>query len=803
MQLSRFAIGALVCSVIALSSTVLAANEAPAATTVQQLGKIPLWFEPAGNSAAGPAFVARTKGYSISVAQGTVAFRMQGAKAGGANAATVELTFENANASAAVQGEEKQVGISSYFVGRDPKLWRTAVPHFGKLRVAQLYPGTDMVFYGDGQQLEYDVVLRPGADARKVVFDVKGARALHVNASGDLEVETQAGKLVQVLQKAYQMVAGKKMPVRTNYVLLGENRVGFTVAKYDAGRELVIVPVLKYSTVFGGTNIDVGNGVAVDSAGHAFVVTTACSTDFPVTPGAFAGPRNGTSCGAAVTKFDTTGSTLLYSAVVGDATGEAIALDASGNAYITGITNSSTFPATPGAFQTTCALDPNTATCTSAYVAKLNATGSALVYATYLDGAGDDFGRGIAVDQNAQAYVTGDTNSTDFPTTAGAFQTTCKPISAGNPACADAFVTKLSATGSGLIYSTFLGGTSGDQGNGIAVDNSGHAYVTGGTSSTDFPITTGTPHTVVEGQAFVTKLSADGRSLVYSRYLGGSQSDQGHAIAVDSTAHAVITGETRSTDFNVRNAAASVCHDGGNGCDDAFLTKLDTAGIIEWSTYVGGNSGEVGTGVAVGPDGSVYATGHTFSADFPTTVEAFQRVEGGGVDAYVVKYTSTGALKFASFLGGGGAELNPRIAVDGSSAAYVAGIANFEQPAGTRGFPTTPGAFSEPAAQLGQGDVFLSKVVSLCALNQTRNTVTICSPGTAAVHSPVEVIAGTNDSAAVKLLQVYLDGNKIYEAFLSAIDVRLSIPKGTHRLTVQGIDAGNFTIKKTVNITVQ
>jgi hypothetical protein len=801
MKFTRLVFSALVCSIFA--SALLAANNAPTETAVQSLGHVPLWFEPSSADTAHPTFAAKTKSHSIAIEHAGVTFRLQPAGDTQKSATAVELRFEHANEKATLQGEEKLAGISNYLLGRDAKLWRTQVPHFGKVRLSQLYAGTDVVFYADGQQLEYDVVLKPGADASKVVFDVNGARALHVNAQGDLEIETAAGTLVQALPKAYQIVASRKTPVSTQYKLLGNNRVGFAVGKYDLAQELTIDPVLRYSTVFGGTNIDVGNGVAVDSAGHAFVVATACSQDFPVTPGAVTTPRSDFLCGASVTKFDVNGSTLLYSTVIGDgATGDAIAVDSAGNAYITGETTSSTFPTTSGAFQTTCTPDTDTGLCGGAFVVKLNPTGSALVYSTYLDGSGEDHGFGIAVDSNNQAYVTGDTLSTDFPTTPSAFQTACKGAATG--ACSDAFVTKVNATGTQLMYSTYLGGSSGDQGNGIAVDSTGHAYVTGGTSSTDFPITTGTPHTVVEGQAFVTKLSADGHSLVYSRYLGGSDTDSGHGIAVDSNAHAVVTGETSSRDFPVRNAASPRCHDGGNGCADAFLTKLDTAGLIEWSTFVGGTSGEVGTGVAVGPDGSVYAAGHTFSADFPTTVEAFQRILGGGVDAYVVKFSPAGALKYASFLGGGGGELHPGIAVDRSSAAYVAGLANFEPPAGSRGFPTTPGAFSESPSQLGEGDVFLSKVISLCALRTTSPSVTICTPhASTTVHSPVEVMAGTNDSAAVKLTQVYLDGKKIYEAFLSAIDVKLPIPRGTHRLTVQAIDSGNVTFKQSINITVQ
>jgi len=300
-------------------------------------------------------------------------------------------------------------------------------------------------------------------------------------------------------------------------------------------------------------------------------------------------------------------------------------VDSSGSAYITGDTDYANFPITAGAYQTTFGGGKG-----DAFVSKLNVAGSALVYSTYLGGSSEDIGQGIALDGSGSAYITGYTQSANFPTTAGAFQTTF----GGRQ---DAFVTKLNTTGSALAYSTYLGGSDYDDGRGIALDSSGSAYVTGSTYSANFPITTGAYQMTSGGRqdAFVTKLNAVGGGPTYSTYLGGSSSEEGDGIAVDSSGSAYVTGSTYSANFPTTMGAFQTTI---SGYTDAFVSKLNMAGSgLVYSTYLGGDDDESGNGIAVDGSGNAYVIGDTRSANFPTTVGAYQTTGGGSFDAFVTK----------------------------------------------------------------------------------------------------------------------------------------------------------------------
>jgi hypothetical protein len=382
---------------------------------------------------------------------------------------------------------------------------------------------------------------------------------------------------------------------------------------------------LAYSTYLGGSADDAGWGIAVDSAGSAYVTGQAWSSDFPTTVGAFQTSRRGNNDGF-VAKLTASGSGLAYSTYLGGSSfdgSQGIAVDAVGNAYVTGGTSSSDFP-TVGAFDTSLGGS------TAAFAAKLDASGSSLAYSTYLGGSSFDAGKGIAVDAAGSAYVTGDARSSDFPTTVGAFQTSLR----GNN---DGFVAKLTPSGSSLAYSTYLGGSSSDVGWGIAVDAAGSAYVLGDTSSSDLS-TVGAFDTSLGGSqdAFVAKLTPSGSSLAYSTYLGGSSSDTGAGgIAVDPAGSAYVTAFTYSSDFPTTVDAFQTSLDGG---EDAFVAKLSASGSsLEYSSYLGGSFLEFGRGVAVDAEGSAYVIGQTDSSDFPTTLGALDTGLGGGADAFVAK----------------------------------------------------------------------------------------------------------------------------------------------------------------------
>lgn len=409
---------------------------------------------------------------------------------------------------------------------------------------------------------------------------------------------------------------------------------------------------LVYSTYLGGSGNDFGgdrgNSIAIDRAGNAYVTGLTQSGNFPVTPDAFQKTYPGGLFGNAfVTELDPTGSALVYSTYLGGTAspypsettaGTGIAVDSAGYAYVTGTTSSASFPVTRDAFQTTLNGASN------AFVTKFNHTGSALIYSTFLGGAGQDTGSGIAVDKTGNAYLTGSTQSTNFPTTPGAFQTT---FGRGS----NAFVTKLNAAGSGLLYSTYLGGTNffaGDAGSGVAVDSAGNALVTGLALSTDFPVTPGAFQTTcggcgfIYGDAFVAKVNSTGSALVYSTYLGGNASDAGASIAVDSAGDAYVTGSTTSINFPTRDPLQPT-NNGGFGYDavgEAFVAKLNPDGsALVYSTYLGGNGGDSGSGIAIDSSDSAYITGSTGSANFPT-MHPFQPSLGGGTNAFVAKISA-------------------------------------------------------------------------------------------------------------------------------------------------------------------
>ncbi len=390
------------------------------------------------------------------------------------SANVLRMQLIGGNTTARATGLDAQAGNSNDFIGNDASQWHSNITNYGRVEYDNVYRGIDLVYYGNQRQLEYDFVLAPGADPGTIQLAFTGASSITLDSSGDLVLHTSGGDVVEHAPVIYQETNSGRQAVSGHYALESSGQVGFVVGAYDATKALVIDPVLSYSTFLGGSGEDFGFAIAVDSAGNAYVTGSTLSLDFP-TQNAVQPTSYGYRVGF-VTKFNASGTALLYSTYLGGGNlvnGYAIAVDRSGDGYITGST-SGLLPVTAGAFQTT----PHGYT--NCYVTKLNPTGSAILYSTFLGSSGEDFGTGIAVDSAGNAYVTGWTQSTDFPTTVGAFQTTSSGISA--------FVTKLNAAGSALIYSTYLGGGDYDQATGIAIDAAGSAYVTGRTNG-GFPIT--------------------------------------------------------------------------------------------------------------------------------------------------------------------------------------------------------------------------------------------------------------------------------------------------------------------------
>ena len=548
------------------------ATAATGARLSESYGKLPLHFEAnRGQAHKDVRFLSRGPGYSLYLTSSEAVLVLSRpdadakrdarstpvrAEVPSAHAKSVALRMSLVGAAhkPVVSGLEEQPGKANYFIGKDPAKWRTRVSIYAKVRYREVYPGIDLVYYGNQRQLEYDFVVAPGADPNRIMLGFKGADKVEIDAEDSLVLHATGGDIRQHKPVIYQDIDGVRREIAGGYVRKGANRVGFQLPAYDTTRPLVIDPiVLSYSTYLGGSGDDSGGGIAVDADGNAYVAGRTSSPNFPTVAGAFQ-PTGGSTTDAFVAKLNPAGSALVYSTYIGGSDGDSgtgIAVDSAGNAYVTGGTNSANFPTTAGAFQTTFASTSDFNS--DAFVAKLDSTGSSLVYSTYLGGGSDESGAGIAVDASGSAYVTGRTESFDFPTTPGAFQ----PVAANS--LYDAFVTKFDAAGSALVYSTRLGGSANDVGFGIAVDAAGNAYVTGGTFSDDFPTTLGAFQATHVGgwDVFVTKFNLTGSALAYSTYLGGSGPvpqhgdglDEGHGIAVDTAGNAYVTGQTISSNF--------------------------------------------------------------------------------------------------------------------------------------------------------------------------------------------------------------------------------------------------------------
>jgi uncharacterized repeat protein (TIGR01451 family) len=588
-------------------------------------------------------------------------------------AAILRMRFIGSNTKPRIVGRGLLQGKSNYFVGNNPRQWKTGVNTFAKVSYQNLYPGIDLNYYGNGGQIEYDFVIAPGSDPSNISVEFKGASKIKVDRQGELVIHTTGGTIRQHKPVIYQEDGSTNKEIAGSYVLKSKNRIGFKVSAYDQSLPLIIDPVLSYSTYLGGSGDDDGLGITVDSSGSAYVIGNTVSTDFPVT-NARQSIFGGNTFDAFVAKIDPAGANLVFSTYLGglgDDLGSGIALDSFGNIYLTGRTGSSNFPATSDAYQSPSIGPPQ------AFVTKLNPTGRVLIYSTCLGGSNNsNTGAAIDVDSLGNAYVTGVTSATNFPITPGAFRS-----SSGG--ATDAFVTKLDVAGTSLVYSTYLGGNSFDNGNGIAVDHYGNAYVTGITVSSNFPrVNPIQPIKSGGADAFVTKLNAAGTAPTYSTFIGGSGTDAGRSIAVDLSGNAYLTGDTASSNFPTKNALQPTF---GGGPRDAFITKLNGSGsAFIYSTFYGGSNDDGGVGMAIDKSGNTYVSGSTASPNFFTTADAIQTSLVGDRNAFLVKLNSNGASRiFSSYLSSisGG-----DVALDLFGNAYVTGSAS-------PSLITTPGAY--------------------------------------------------------------------------------------------------------------
>lgn len=577
------------------------------------------------------------------------------------HAEVIKLLPLGANKNPEIIAEEVLEGKVNYFVGNESQKWKTDIPTYRTIVYKEFYKGIDMKFYGDNRQMEYDIIVKPGAEPSKVKLSYEGIKSLKVAENGDLVIGLGKGNIIQKKPVVYQVIDGKRIEVEGKFKTqnLKQFAYGFSIGSYNKNYPLTIDPVLDYSTYLGGSSDDRGQSIAVDTSGNAYITGYTLSIDLPT-----ASPIQGANAGGTdvfVTKINAAGNSLVYSTYLGGSGGDwgnSIAVDASGSAHITGLTQSFNFPMVS-------AIQAANAGNTDAFVTKINASGNNLVYSTYLGGNFWDYGMGIALDGFGNAYVTGYTDSANFPT--------LSPIQPTKSGADDVFVTKINSTGTSLVYSTYIGGNLWDHGYGLAVDNNGSAYITGVTWSSDYPTASPIFGTLGgERDAFVTKIDAMGSSLVYSTYLGGSNPDVGNGIVVDSFENAYITGSTGSNNFPTASAIKSTLGaDGG----DAFVTKIDATGsYLVYSTYLGGNNGgDAGYGIKVDSSRNAYITGTTQSIDFPT-LSPIQSSNSGNYDAFVTVINAQGNnFIYSTYLGGNADDWGLGIAVDSSGSAYVTG----------------------------------------------------------------------------------------------------------------------------------
>ncbi len=651
--------------------------------------RVPLTFET--NHGQAPEYVqylARWNGSCIGLTGTEALFTFR-------DGAIVRMQWLGANADARGEGLEPLPGRSNYFLGSDPKGWRTDIPHFARVEYRDLYPGVNLVYYGVPGKIEYDLVVAPGADPRQIRLAFPGAK-VRLTRAGELVVRAGSREIRHERPLVYQEVSGGRRRVDGRYRLSAGGRVGFEVAAYDRSRALVIDPtVVNYATYLGGMLEDQARAITVDSSGNAYVTGWTFSPNFPATPAGVLQPSlNGVVADAFVTKFSPTGDRILFSTYLGGAGPDnayGIALDAAGNIYVAGETGSGAFPVTTGSFQQTLRGGSGIS---DGFVTKLNPSGSAMIYSTYFGGVGHDFIRAIAVDAAGHAYVTGQTQSGALPVQ--------NPLQERPAGGGDAFFTKFTPDGSGLVYSTYFGGTGGENGLGIAVDGTGAAYVTGFTRSTNFPFTANTIQTMQGGSAdvMIVKVNPAGSAIVYALALGGSGADEGNGIAIDAAGSAYVVGNTDSFAYPITLTGFQPIV---QQSPDAFVTKINPAGTaMVYSGFLGGRGGDFGQGVAVDAAGNTWAIGRTDSGNFPT-VEAlpFPR---GGFDAFLTRINAAGdTITFSTFIGGIADEVAYGVAVDALGNAYVAGVT------ASMNFPATAGAaMVSPGG--GMSDAFVIKI---------------------------------------------------------------------------------------------
>jgi hypothetical protein len=775
----------------------------------QGYGDLPLSFEPnVGQSAKQVRFLSHGKGYGFFLTDEKAILELNGR--------TIELQVANGAKPSRVSGEKPLPGKANYFRGDDQGAWIRNLATYARVRMQEVYPGVDLVYYGDHRQLEYDFVVHPGAETAGIVLRESGA-SLKVEQDGSLRMDSGDAVLHWHAPVAYQERDGRRVEVTAKYEVRGSS-IGFALGSYDRSRELVIDPVLVYSTYLGGNGGDVGdvgNAITADASGNAYVVGLAASTNFPTTGQAMQTAARGDD-DAFVAKLNPQGTAFVYSTYLGGGGQDialGIAVDSAENAYVTGQTGSglngtAAFPTTAGAYQRS---HNSHVLNNSVFVAKLSADGSDILYSTLLSGANDSSSSGIALDGSGNAYVLTNT-AAGFPVTSAAYQRTAGTDSCSYEQFADGqsqAVSKLDATGSALVYSTYVGHGC-DYGAGIAVNAAGEAYITGHTQDSAYPVTSGAAQAkfggVVDG--FVTKLNASGSGLVYSTFLGGSMADFSSGIALDASGYAYVAG---GTDGSFPTTAGAYEPTATNDAyRKGFVTKVSPLGkAFVYSTYIHGATNVAFNGIAVDKSHNAYVTGYTDGKQYPVTKNASQATcyLGGSTcltQAVVSKLNATGsALLYSSYFGASGSSnnyfpgnLGNAIAVDGSGNFYITGRTS-------NGLHTTSNA-AEPnyRSNTNSTDAFVAKF-NVSGTISTLTKVAILTPINGMTTGSDPLISAAATGGIVREMQLYIDGVKKTQNMGALLADAVSLSAGTHRITVQALDEDGSLAKCTISITVK
>ena len=663
--------------------------------------------------------------------------------------AVIRWGMAGGNRNPHIVGESPVSTKTNYFRGNDARKWRTDIANFATVRYQGVYPGIDVVYRGNERQLEYDFVIAPKANPERIRVAFQGAEAMSLGNHGELILRTALGDLVQPRPYIYQEVNGRRQQVDGRYALRGKNEVGFVLGRYDRNLPLVIDPVLVWSTYLGGSIEDYAYHVAVDSSGNTYLTGTTGSTNFPTV-----NPIQGTKAydwDTFVTKINAAGTAIVYSTFLGGN---------GWNEYGLGIfvdssgnayvTGGTNATDFPGV--TAGSIQPSfggTGSNRDAFATKINAAGNAILWSTYLGGSNDDIAYGITADSSGNAYVGGVTKSTSIPwITAGAIQST---YGGGNY---DGFVIKIDTSGA-KVYSTFLGGNGWDSISRIRVDGSGNLWLVGATPSTNWPGVTGSslqPTYGGNGDGFITQINAAGTAISYSTYFGGSGDDSIDGMAVDGSGNIYLSGDTTSTTFPGVSGSSAQSSNGGS--TDAFVSKLNsTATSITWSTFLGGSDVDVSVGMGIDSSGNVYVGGSTLSTNFPV-VNAIQATYGGAVDAIAARINSSGtAIDWATYIGGSSEDQAFGVAVDGSGNLYIDGFTD------SSGFPGTSGSAIQ-STYGGGYDAWLTKISNTASPSLTSINPTSGVPGTQVT------LTGTGFGAVRGTGSVWL-GNKLAGSIVS------------------------------------